>query len=243
MSKKLSEVSKIERSQICFRVKEVLPPDSMEVVYPEKDTPGTIIESNKIQESENVEGAIVDLDSLESKNYSEIQNVAETQEKVQLNSDVEDIEIEHFVSYLIRYRIPNINPTRCTMKLPVDKYLILSDFHCLSFPIDSKELEQESGFKYKKAIRRKCRELNISLSKIKKISHLQTITESRICNHVYLCELNQFPRQPFPNILHTSVEEKKPCWKDYFHLTTLCSPEPPFYLKSVDSQQIDISVL
>lgn len=238
MSKKLSEVSKTEMTQICLRVKEVLTPDSMEIVYPNEDD---------TQSSGTIEEPVVDLDSLDSKNYSEIQNIVETNsennENGENNENSESVEIEHYVTYLIRYRIPNINPTNYSMKLPVDKYLISSDLHCLSFPIHSQELEQEEGFKYKKAIRRKCREIHISPSQIEKISHLQTISSSKICNHVYLCELKKFPHKLFPNILHTPISEKKPCWKDYFHLNGLSSPEPPFYLKSIDNQQIDISVL
>jgi hypothetical protein len=261
MSKKLSADSKTEMRQVCLRVKKVLENDSMEVMYseptPEINASDCGIEtesgSGKGNEFETAmtDEDCLDLDSLESNVYLHSSNLVESSdtEMGEIQTQIKTMTIEdtpepqHHVTYLIRYHIPNLNPPNCSSPLPVDKYLILSDLNCLSFPISQEELEQEEGFKYKKSIRRKCRELNISLSKIEKISHLETIESEHVCNHVYICDLNQLPRQTFPNILSTPASLQQPCWKDYYHLNLKSAGPPPLRLKTLDSQHIDLSVL
>lgn len=183
----------------------------------------------------------VNQNSQEAQKEQEMQEIEE--QLVSMTIEEEPRDLQHYVSYLIRYRIPNINPPNCSSLLPVDKYLIRSDFNCMSFPITQEEMEQEEGFKYKKSIRRKCRQLNISLSKIEKISHLETIESEHVCNHIYICDLNQFPHQIFPNIINTPASIQQPCWKDYYHLNLKSEVVPTLRLKTLDSQHIDLSVL
>ena len=155
--------------------------------------------------------------------------------------DTSQIDKTHYVSYLIQFTIPDINFGKYNNPLPVHKYLINSDSSCLSFPIDLSNQPDEEVFKYKKEIRKQCKLLQISKSKINKITHFKTDESSTIINHIYICELSSIENLNYPNLINTSPISNSICWKDYFDLKLKYPNTRPCYIHTITDYKMDIS--